>query len=121
MQTEHRDPMGTPPGVASWLRDKADVGLVVDLLYEVIDPELGVNIVDLGLLYALHISDRVAQVKMTLTTPGCPLGGYIDDEIHRALSGAPGIDDASVEIVWEPPWGPPMMSDLAKTQLGWRS
>lgn len=119
MQTERRE-SADPATSTSWLSDHADVGIVVDLLHEVIDPELGVNIVDLGLLYGLHISERVVQVKMTLTTPGCPLGGYIDDEIHRSLSGAPGVDDASVEIVWDPPWGPPMMSDIAKSQLGWR-
>ena len=93
-----------------------------ELLREVIDPEIGINIVDLGLVYDVGLSgDGVAAIRMTLTTPGCPLGGYIDDEIHRILWGAPSISDIEVRIVWDPPWDPDeMMSDSAKDQLGWR-
>jgi metal-sulfur cluster biosynthetic enzyme len=106
--------------LATWASDEADVDLLMDLLHEVIDPELGVNIVDLGLIYGVRVVDRVFHVRMTLTTPGCPLSGYIDDEVRRTLSGAPGVDETSTEIVWDPPWSPDMMSDLAKDQLGWR-
>lgn len=89
-------------------------------LHEVIDPELGVNIIDLGLVYGLRVADGTARLRMTLTTPGCPLSAYFDDEVRARLRGAPGVDDTEVEIVWEPPWSPDMMSDAAKAQLGWR-
>lgn len=90
------------------------------LLREVIDPELGVNIVDLGLVYGLEVAEGTARLRMTLTTPGCPLSAYLDDAVHAALVGAPGVDEVDVEIVWAPPWVPAMMSDAAKSQLGWR-
>lgn len=91
-----------------------------ELLREVIDPELGVNVVDLGLVYDVTVGGGVARVRMTLTTPGCPLGGYLDDAVRSCLWDAPGVDDVDVQIVWDPPWRPEMMSDAAKKQLGWR-
>jgi metal-sulfur cluster biosynthetic enzyme len=95
--------------------------LVLDALYEVIDPELGVNIVDLGLVYDVVIDDGSVVVVMTLTTPGCPLAGFMEDEIHRCLSQFPQVRAAEVEIVWDPPWDPELMSDEAREQLGWFS
>jgi metal-sulfur cluster biosynthetic enzyme len=111
---------GSTPKLSVWLSDEADLDLVFDLLHEVIDPELGVNIVDLGLVYGVRVTDRILRVRMTLTTPGCPLSGYIDDSIRDTLSGVPGVDATDTEIVWDPPWSPDMMSELAKDQLGWR-
>ncbi len=92
-----------------------------DLLRDVIDPEIGINIVDLGLLYDIRLSgDGTAAVRMTLTTPGCPLGGYLTDAIHDTLQDVPGVTGVDVQIVWDPPWDPDgMMSDWAKGQLGW--
>jgi metal-sulfur cluster biosynthetic enzyme len=92
-----------------------------DLLRDVIDPEIGINIVDLGLLYDTRLSgDGTAAVRMTLTTPGCPLGGYLTDAIHDTLRDVPGVTGVDVQIVWDPPWDPnEMMSDWAKDQLGW--
>lgn len=92
-----------------------------DLLRDVIDPEIGINIVDLGLLYDIRLSgDGMAAIRMTLTTPGCPLGGYLTDSIHDTLRDVPGVTGVDVQIVWEPPWDPDeMMSDWAKDQLGW--
>ena len=86
-----------------------------------VDPEIGINIVDLGLVYDIGLSgDGVAAVRMTLTTPGCPLGGYIGDAIRDTLWGVPGVSHVDVQIVWVPPWDPDtMMSDWAKSQLGW--
>jgi metal-sulfur cluster biosynthetic enzyme len=95
--------------------------LALDALYEVIDPELGVNIVDLGLVYDVLIDDGSVVVVMTLTTPGCPLGGFMEDEIHRCLSQFPQVRSSEVEIVWDPPWDPELMSDEAREQLGWFS
>ena len=100
----------------------ASPALLRELLREVIDPEIGINIVDLGLVYDIGLSGGgVAMIRMTLTTPGCPLGGYIDDAIRDTLWGAPGVNDVDVQIVWDPPWDPDaMMSDETKEQLGWR-
>ncbi|HEU5393008.1 MAG TPA: metal-sulfur cluster assembly factor [Streptosporangiaceae bacterium] len=120
------DPVpGAGPGtwdLMSLADGRASPVMLRELLREVIDPEIGINIVDLGLVYDAGLSgDGIAAIRMTLTTPGCPLGGYIDDEIHRILWGAPGISDIDVRIVWDPPWDPDeMMSDWAKEQLGWR-
>jgi metal-sulfur cluster biosynthetic enzyme len=97
-----------------------DRGLVLGLLHRVIDPELGVNIVDLGLLHGVVIaSDGSVEIEMTLTTPGCPLGGFLDDEIRACLVQLPQVRDVSVRLVWEPPWEPQAMSDAARAQLGW--
>ena len=93
-----------------------------ELLRMVIDPEIGVNIVDLGLVYDVsQTGDEGVSVRMTLTSPGCPLGGYMEDAIRDVLWGVAGIDEVEVRIVWDPPWDPDaMMSDWAKAQLGWR-
>ncbi len=108
------------PALESVVAAAADRAVIHQLLYEVIDPELGVNIVDLGLIYGIAVTDDVARVRMTLTTPGCPLSDYMDDEIHRVLADLPDVNDADVSIVWDPPWDPNMMSEAAKRQLGWR-
>lgn len=98
-------------------------GILVDqlyaLLHEVIDPEVGVNIVDLGLVFGVRSEDGRAEVRMTLTTPGCPLSDYLDDEIRQVLTRLPEIDDTYMNLVWEPAWDPEMMTDEAKRQLGW--
>ena len=98
---------------------EGDVAQVYDLLHAVIDPEVGVNIVDLGLVYAVRVAERTVHVRMTLTTPGCPLGSYLDDEIRRALGTMPDVEDIDLDLVWDPPWDPEMMTDEAKRQLGW--
>lgn len=112
--------MNEQPGVFGLLTRPLDRGLVTGALRGVIDPELGVNIVDLGLVYDVTIAPegRVA-IAMTLTTPGCPLGGFIDDQIHACLAQLPQVRGVEVELVWEPPWEPAAMSDLAREQLGW--
>ncbi|TWP35815.1 metal-sulfur cluster assembly factor [Leekyejoonella antrihumi] len=94
-------------------------GPALDLLHEVIDPEVGVNIVDLGLVFRVQVLDGVAHVRMTLTTPGCPLGDYIDDEIRRTLTSLPNIEDTYMDLVWEPRWSPELMTWEGKRQLGW--
>jgi metal-sulfur cluster biosynthetic enzyme len=93
--------------------------LVAGLLTDVIDPELGVDIVNLGLVYEITVEDKQVVVRMTLTTPGCPLGGYLDDEVSRCLAQLPGAPAVHVDLVWDPPWRPEMMSDRAKAMLGW--
>jgi len=94
---------------------------VTDLLREVIDPELGVNIVDLGLLRGVAVAASGAvRVVTTLTTPACPLGPYITEQITDLLSQVTTITDVEVEVVWSPPWDPDRdMTEDAKQLLGW--
>jgi metal-sulfur cluster biosynthetic enzyme len=93
--------------------------LVREALREnVIDPEIGVNIVDLGLVYGIEMQEGVAEITMTLTTPMCPLGPYIDQEVRSAVDGLPGVAASKVNLVWQPPWDPSKMSEEAKLELG---
>src|SRR5579859_5216451 len=80
----------------------------------VYDPEIGINIVDLGLVYGVDVHDGVVEITMTLTTPACPLGPIIDQEIRAALDDVPGVTDTKLNLVWTPPWGPDQMSEDAK-------
>lgn len=93
--------------------------LVRLLLQGVIDPELGVDIINLGLVYHVAVEEAGVLVRMTLTTPGCPLSGYLDDEITGRLAGLPGRPPVRVELVWDPRWRPEMMTEAAKRTLGW--
>lgn len=83
---------------------------VLDALRQVIDPELGCNIVDLGLIYNVEILDCKVRVMMTLTTPGCPMHASISQGAQIALLGLEGVTDAEIEVVWDPPWDPSMMT-----------
>jgi metal-sulfur cluster biosynthetic enzyme len=91
---------------------------VVEALRGVHDPELGINIVDLGLVYGVEIEDRTVHVTYTLTTMGCPIGPLIEAEIKQFLSGVEGVDEVEAEMVLRPPWTPEMMSEEAKAALG---
>ena len=88
------------------------------------DPEIPVNIVDLGLIYDCTLSEpdeagaRQAAVKMTLTAPGCGMGQVLADDVKRKLEALPGVSEAEVEVVFDPPWNPNMMTEAAKLQLG---
>ncbi|MGC1677268.1 MAG: iron-sulfur cluster assembly protein [Candidatus Binataceae bacterium] len=90
---------------------------VYEVLRECYDPEIPVNVVDLGLVYGVALSGGVINVTMTLTAPGCHMGAMITQEIQDKLLGLPGCDDANVEIVWDPPWTPHMMSEQARKKL----
>ena len=92
---------------------------VIDALKEIYDPEIPVNIYDLGLIYHVEITaDHHAKVKMTLTTPHCPVAESMPGEVELRVGAVPGIGDAEVELVWDPPWDPQKMSDEAKLELG---
>jgi metal-sulfur cluster biosynthetic enzyme len=83
---------------------------VLDALRQVVDPELGCNIVDLGLIYSIEIAGSKVRVTMTLTTPGCPMHDSISQGAQIMLLGLQGVTDADVQIVWDPPWHPSMMT-----------
>jgi metal-sulfur cluster biosynthetic enzyme len=93
---------------------------VLDALRQVIDPEIGCNIVDLGLIYDVAITGTKVTVQMTLTTPGCPMGESIAQGAQSALLGIAGVEEAAVEIVWDPPWQPSMMTDIGRAAVGMR-
>ena len=93
---------------------------VMDALREVIDPELGLDVVSLGLVYGVEVDDLgEATVRMTLTTPYCPLGPMLESQVHAATQFLPGIQGVKVDLVWDPPWDPhTMASDEVKLELG---
>ena len=93
---------------------------VLGILREVIDPEIDCNIVDLGLVYGIAIQGSKVFVRMTLTTPGCPMHESISWGVKTALLGVEGIEDAEVEIVWDPPWHPAMMTESGRERVGFR-
>jgi len=88
-----------------------------ELLKTVYDPELGVNIIDLGLVYEIEFNHGHVLVQMTLTTPGCPMHDTIAGGVERALNSMPEVRTVKVDVVWEPAWTPDKMSDEAKEQL----
>lgn len=93
---------------------------LLEALREVIDPELGINVVDLGLIYSAELEDRQARVAMTLTTPACPLGPEVQAAAEMAIwRQVPDVESVQVRLVWSPPWRPAMMSEEAKDEMGW--
>lgn len=93
--------------------------LVVDALKTVYDPEIPVNIYELGLIYALDIDpEGQAEIKMTLTAPACPVAGVLPQEVADKVASVAGISQARVELVWDPPWSMERMSEEAKLELG---
>ena len=86
-------------------------------LNEVIDPEVGIGIADMGLIYDVKVVNNVAVVRMTLTSMGCPAGPFLIGEIEEALKKLPEIKDVQVEIVWEPAWNPDMMNPELREML----
>lgn len=92
---------------------------IIEALKGVYDPEIGIDIVNLGLVYDVNLGNEGnIDVKMTLTTPGCPLGGTVQEAVRAVLESIEGVKNVNVEIVWDPPWNPAMMSDEAKQMLG---
>jgi metal-sulfur cluster biosynthetic enzyme len=90
---------------------------IYQVLRECYDPEIPVNIVDLGLVYAVSLQDDVVTIQMTLTAPGCHMGAMIANDVEDKLLGLPGCREANVELVWDPPWNPQMISEAAKKKL----
>ena len=98
----------------------AGVPAVDDLeeaMRDVVDPELGINVVDLGLVYGLAVDDRVATIDMTLTSAACPLTDVIEDQARSALTTTGLVDDIKINWVWMPPWGPEKITEDGREQL----
>jgi metal-sulfur cluster biosynthetic enzyme len=99
----------------------ADVEDLEEAMRDVVDPELGINVVDLGLVYDIRVSDgNIATIDMTLTSAACPLTDVIEDQTRAALTGGPGgglVNDVKINWVWMPPWGPDKITDDGREQL----
>lgn len=95
-----------------------DEPTVLDALRQVVDPELGCNIVDLGLVYSVEIRGDHVRVTMTLTTAGCPMHESLVTGVRTVLLGLDGVREADVEVVWEPPWNPAMMTPAGRAAVG---
>ena len=91
---------------------------IMDVLRNCYDPEIPVNIVDLGLIYGVSVENKTVNVEMTLTAPGCPMHSLIARDVKQKLEAHPEVENAHVKVVWDPPWTPDRMSDEAKKMLG---
>jgi FeS assembly SUF system protein len=99
--------------------DPALLGPVLEALKTVRDPEIPVNLVELGLIYELIVKKGgIVYVEMTLTTPSCPVAASMPDEVESVISAVPGVSDVRVKLVWTPPWTQDLMSDEARLELG---
>ena len=90
---------------------------IIDEIKKIYDPELPVNIYDLGLIYDVKVEENKAKIKMTLTTPNCPVAESLPKEVKEGAMQVEGIEDVDLELVWDPPWSKDMMSDAAKLEL----
>lgn len=97
-----------------------DIEAIRDALRKVADPEIGANIVDIGLIYRIAFEDGKLWVDMTMTSPACPMGGMIVDDAYAELARIlPNEIEMEIQVVWEPPWKPSMMSEQCRERLGW--
>jgi metal-sulfur cluster biosynthetic enzyme len=111
--------MPDPETIHTTTSDAPSEEQVLEALKSVVDPELGINIVDLGLVYEVVVSpDGDVDIQYTLTTMGCPIGPLIEDQMRAFLAGVPGIGEIRPELVLRPAWSPEMMSEEAKAALG---
>jgi metal-sulfur cluster biosynthetic enzyme len=92
---------------------------VWEALTNCIDPEIPVNLVDLGLIYDVQIEEKKVSIKLTLTTRGCPMHSNISDDVKSKILALPEVENAQVDVVWDPPWNPAMMSESARQKLGY--
>jgi probable FeS assembly SUF system protein SufT len=128
IESKDADAIGKIPEVQPWVEEKendgrADEKAVWDAMKTCYDPEIPVNIVDLGLIYSCEISNEgeggsSVAIKMTLTAPGCGMGDMIATEVRQKIEGIQGTSDVNVELVWDPPWDRSMITESARLQLG---
>lgn len=108
----------TAPSTESKMVSEEDI---LRALRAVNDPEVGVNIVDLGLVYSIEVHSGRVRIVMTMTTPACPMHSYLTEEVREAiLSQQEDVEKVDVQLVWDPPWSPQMISKEGKRRLGWR-
>ena len=101
------------------IQEEAVKNRVIDVLKSCFDPEIPVNIYELGLIYDVSVDGSGAvEIRMTLTSPACPVAGSLPPEVQSKVGGIEGVSAAKVDVVWDPPWNPSMMSEAAKLQLG---
>lgn len=114
------DELATPPNIAGTMDHKL-FPVIVKALQDIFDPEIPVNIYELGLIYQINITDRDQEsdvgVVMTLTSPACPVAQEMPGWVQSAILPLPNVGDVDVEISWDPPWDPSMMAETAKLQL----
>lgn len=111
--------LGEPPRANDAAAPGGDLyEAVIAALKEIFDPEIPVNIYDLGLVYGVDVAEAHVVVTMTLTTPHCPVAESMPGEVELRVSAVPGVATAEVNLVWDPPWDPQKMSDEAKLELG---
>ncbi len=108
----------TSDGTSASPHGEAEAQIIL-ALKKIYDPEIPMNIVDLGLIYGMDWEGDSVTLRMTLTAVGCPVAGILSDEVKSAIEKVPGVKSAKVDMVWEPPWGPDRMSEFAKRQFGY--
>ena len=120
MTTEQNpEPVRSPQTSADGINALHMENAIVEALRSVFDPEIPVNIYDMGLIYDLKIApDSSVEVIMTLTSPACPVAGTLPPEVEQKVRAVPGVTSARVDVVWDPPWDMEMMSEEAKLELG---
>lgn len=117
--TQQTPPMEGAPLIAPSSTDHPMYEQIVEACRSVYDPEIPVNIYELGLIYTIDIdAENAVDIKMSLTAPGCPVAGEMPGWVADAVEPLPGVKQVNVELVWEPPWGMDMMSDEARLELG---
>jgi FeS assembly SUF system protein len=114
------DPANAPASPANMpIELKLIEGKVIEAVRQVYDPEIPVNIYELGLIYSIEVTpEKVVNVKMTLTTPACPVAGSLPGEVQTRIQAIPEVTSANIDLVWDPPWDRSMMSEAAMLQLG---
>ena len=117
--TKNADTMTSPSTAAGADAARPDADSVRALLRQVIDPEVGANIVDMGLIYEVTVGADAIRISMTMTSPACPMGEMILDEVRAVLADELPGWPAEVALVWEPPWNPSMMSERTRQNFGW--
>jgi FeS assembly SUF system protein len=120
LEPNPESPEAVAPAAAVAAAEPSEVeNEIVEALKTVFDPEIPVNIYELGLIYDIDIqAEGAVQVKMTLTSPGCPVAGSLPGEVRDKVAGVPGVTSVDVELVWDPSWNPSMMSEAARLELG---
>jgi metal-sulfur cluster biosynthetic enzyme len=112
-------PAAAPPTVTNAPEHAEEERLITENLKQIYDPEIPMNIVDLGLIYGFDWAGDEVTLKMTLTAPGCPVAGILAEEVKAAIEKVPKVKSAKVDMIWDPPWSPERMSEFAKRQFGY--